>query len=141
MTDFTDLVNWAINAYPISQYDSFYDWLGDVEGDLRRSGHKPHNRWNDAVEQMRNYWNNKTSQEVDEREDYNEYDDYHEPPERTKQIEQVQRQEKNAQVEVYYTKERIEYIKQQEPEKFELKPLPELSKAEKFKNAKRYRRK
>src|SRR5690348_6529464 len=106
MTDFTDIVNWAKNAYPIDNYDSFYDWLSDVEGDLRNSGHKPHHNWHQAVDQLKAYWNGENTQEVDEREDYNDYNPP-EPPKRQEKVKEFQQQE------VYYTRERIAETKQQ----------------------------
>lgn len=39
MTDFTDLLDWAQESYPLEQYDSLAEWLNDIKSDFDNQGH------------------------------------------------------------------------------------------------------
>lgn len=51
---YDDIADWASDAYPPDNYDNFNEWLQDVANDFSNSGHfLPA----DAIEIMRNDWN------------------------------------------------------------------------------------
>lgn len=119
---YDDILDWTDDYMPDELFDDYDDWEQAVKDNFAQHGHYfPE----DMSDSMKAYWEEKNGK-ISSSDESDRHIDYL-PPEPKK-------------IEIYYTRQRIQEIRQTSPKSFEIKYVKEPTKAQKFANVKRYRR-